>query len=133
MHPAACRLLTLWDGREVFGWLLHDLPVFRYRWAPVGLATRRQLRSLRLCPGGQEPYGVLVWRKGQRWAWLWRLDLAKPSRVPSPAQLNALDKAMTARRRCRDCGRDAGYCIPISDGRCFECSDGYVGLGWRSR
>jgi hypothetical protein len=121
LHPAASRWITLWDGREALGWDHHGLPVFRFRWAPSGLATRRQLRALRLCPGRQEPYALLVWRNGQRWAWLYRLDLAKPSRIPSPAQLNALDKAMTERRRCRQCKTVADYCIPTSDGRCVDC------------
>jgi hypothetical protein len=86
-----------------------------------GLATRRQLRALRMCPGGQEPYALLVWRGGKRWAWLYRLDLARPSRVPSSAQLNALDKAMQARRTCGQCRQVADYCIPTSDGRCLDC------------
>ena len=129
IHPAAARMLRLWDGREVFGWEHHGMPVFRFRWVPAGLATRRQLRALRLCPGGHEPYGLLVWRNGQRWAWLWRLDLARPSRVPSPAQLNALDKAMTARRRCRQCRAVVDYCVPTSDGRCVECM---TATSWRT-
>jgi hypothetical protein len=121
LHPAASRYITLWNGRDWLGWDLHGTPVFKYKWAPGGLATRRQLRAMRMCPGGQAPYAVLVWRNGQRWAWLYRLDLARPSRVPSPAQLNALDKAMEARRRCHLCGRVCDYCIPTSDGRCDLC------------
>ncbi|MGW1341787.1 RRQRL motif-containing zinc-binding protein [Kribbella sp. NPDC002412] len=76
---------------------------------------------MRMCPGGQEPYALLVWRGGKRWAWLYRLDLARPSRTASPAQLNALDKAMEARRTCQQCGRIEMYCIPTSDGRCNDC------------
>ena len=127
VHSAAVRWLTLWDGRQVLGWVLNGVPAFRFRWAPSGLATRRQLRQQRLCPGGQEPYAVLVWRHGQRWAWLYRLDLAKPSRPATLAKLTALDKAMAARRRCRACGRDAGYCVPVSDGRCVDCIDALSG------
>jgi hypothetical protein len=121
LHPAASRWITLWNSKQALGWDLHGTPVFKFRWAPTGLATRRQLRAKRMCPGGHEPYALLVWRNGQRWAWLYRLDLAKPSRVPSPARLNALDKAMEARRRCQFCGTVADYCIPTSDGRCVEC------------
>ncbi|GAA1571730.1 hypothetical protein GCM10009789_26610 [Kribbella sancticallisti] len=124
LHPAASQWITLWNGKQALGWNWHGTPVFRFKWAPAGLATRRQLRALRMCPGGHEPYAVLVWRNGQRWAWLYRLDLAKPSRVASPAQLNALDKAMEARRRCRLCGQVADHCIPTSDGRCVECMTG---------
>jgi hypothetical protein len=121
LHPAASRWIELWNGQQALGWDLHGTPVFRFRWAPAGLATRRQLRAMRMCPGGHEPYALLVWRNGHRWAWLYRLDLAKPSRVASPDQLNALDKAMRARRRCRLCGLVWDYCIPTSDGRCEAC------------
>ena len=124
---ATARWLTIWDGRQALGWLLNGVPAFRFRWAPSGLATRRQLREQRMCPGGHEPYAVLVWRHGQRWAWLYRLDLAKPSCPASVAKLAALHKAMAARRRCRACGQDAGYCVPVSDGRCVDCIDGYIG------
>jgi hypothetical protein len=121
LHPAASRWITLWHRGEWLGWDLHGTPVFKYKFAPGGLATRRQLRAMRMCPGGHEPYALLVWRNGKRWAWLYRLDLAKPSRVASPAQLNALDKAMEARRRCKLCGHLVDYCIPTSDGRCTDC------------
>jgi hypothetical protein len=123
LHPAASRWIELWNGKQALGWDLHGTPVFRFRWAPAGLATRRQLRAMRMCPGRQEPYALLVWRGGKRWAWLYRLDLARPSRVPSPAQLNALDKAMTARRTCQLCQSVTDYCIPTSDGRCLTCID----------
>lgn len=121
LHPAVSRWITLWNGKQALGWDYYGTPVFKYRWAPGGLATRRQLRAMRMCPGGQEPYAMLVWRNGQRWAWLYRLDLATASRPASPAQLNALDKAMRARRRCRLCGLVWDYCIPTSDGRCEAC------------
>ncbi|TKK74639.1 hypothetical protein FDA38_35245 [Kribbella jiaozuonensis] len=123
LHPAASRWIELWNGQQALGWDLHGTPVFKFRWAPGGLATRRQLRAMRMCPGGHEPYALLVWRNGQRWAWLYRLDLAKSSRTPSPAVLNALDKAMTARRTCGQCGREQTYCIPTSEGRCVDCID----------
>ena len=81
LHPAASRWIELWNGQQALGWDHHGTPVFRFRWAPAGLATRRQLRAMRMSPGGQEPYALLVWRNGKRWAWLYRLDLASPSRV----------------------------------------------------
>jgi len=113
---------VLWDGvwypspGQRFG-----LPSFRFRCAPTGLATRRQLRAAGLCPGRQAPVAVLTWRRGRRWAWLYRLDLARPQRPPSPARLRALDNAMAARRRCHTCQRDAGYCVPTSTRRCWPC------------
>ncbi|WP_432894603.1 RRQRL motif-containing zinc-binding protein [Kribbella sp. CA-245084] len=121
LHPAKSQWVELWNGKQALGWDYYGTPVFRFRWAPAGLATRRQLRAMRMSPGGHEPYALLVWRKGKRWAWLYRLDLAKPCRVPSPAQLNALDKAMEARRRCQLCRTVTDYCIPTSDGRCHAC------------
>lgn len=123
LHPAASRHIELWNGKFALGWDLNGTPVFKFKWAPGGLATRRQLRAMRMCPGGQEPYALLVWRGGQRWAWLYRLDLARPSRTASPDQLNALDKAMRARKTCGLCGQVRDYCIPTSDGRCVECID----------
>jgi hypothetical protein len=113
---------VVWDGiwypsvGRVFG-----LPAFRFRAAPSGLATRRQLRAAGLCPGGQEPVAVLTWRRSRRWAWLYRVDVAQPKRVPSPAQVAALGRAMTARRRCDACGTDAGFVLPTSDRRCGPC------------
>ncbi|MFF1823755.1 RRQRL motif-containing zinc-binding protein [Kribbella sp. NPDC058245] len=123
LHPARSIWVELWNGKYALGWDFHGTPVFKFRWAPGGLATRRQLRAMRMCPGGQEPYALLVWRKGKRWAWLYRLDLAKPSQPASPAKLNALDKAMAARRTCGQCHQKQTYCIPTSDGRCLDCID----------
>ena len=97
--------------------------MFRFRWAPAGLATRRQLRAMRMCPGGQEPYALLVWRNGQAVGVAVPARPRPPSRVPSPAQLNALDKAMQARRTCQLCRPVTDYCIPTSDGRCDDCID----------
>lgn len=28
---------------------------------------------------------------------------------------------MAARRRCRECGTDAGYCLPRATGTCWPC------------
>ncbi len=124
-HPALSRWITLWNGQQALGWDYHGTPAFRFKWAPAGLATRRQLRAMRMCPGGQKPYALLLIRRdGKRWAWLYRLDLAKPSRVATPAMLNAVDLMMRARRRCKLCRLVADYCIPTSDGRCVDCMSG---------
>ncbi|MGH3487467.1 MAG: RRQRL motif-containing zinc-binding protein [Actinopolymorphaceae bacterium] len=112
---------TLWDGRNVLCRWVDGQPAFRFRQAPTGLATRRQLRQAGLCPGGQPPYALLVWRRDDAWAALYRLDLAKPKRVPTPAQRAALAMAMEARRTCRECGEDVGYCVPTSTGTCWNC------------
>ena len=98
-----------------------DYPSFRWLCAPAGYATRRQLAALGLRPGGRQPVARIVWRKGRRWADLYVIHHAKPKRTPSPAQLRALDAAMRARRTCRTCGRDAGYCLPTSWPGCLDC------------
>jgi hypothetical protein len=105
------------------------------RGATEGLATRRQLRALGLSPGGHDPVGVLrckrcAYRPGQACihptrAWLYRLDLAVPKRVPTLAQEWALDRAMAARTTCPICRRRYIYCLPLrSLGSCLECHDG---------
>lgn len=98
-----------------------DFPSFRWLCAPAGYATRRQLAALGLRPGMQ-PVARIVWRRGERVAYLFPIHLAKPKRAPTARQLAALDKAMTARRTCRACGRDAGYCLPRSWSGCLDCT-----------
>lgn len=101
------------------------LPSYRWRLAPEGLATRRQLRALGLRPGGHDPVAELQRprrRRGPLVAYLYRIDHAKPVRPMTPARRAALAKAMTARRTCPNCRRDAGYCIPRSLGMCVTCA-----------
>jgi hypothetical protein len=102
-RPGPRAVVELWDGRwwPCAGFYA-QLPVFRFQWAPSGLATVRQLAAVRVRPGGQEVTAWLAWgrRSWPRWASLYRLDLAKPKRTPTPAQLEALAKATAARRRC---------------------------------
>lgn len=115
------------DGRVELGWLDHGLPSFRFGQAPSGLATRRQLREQGLCPGGQDICAQLVWDGGRQWAGLYRLDLARPKRRPSLPQRSALERAMAARRRCRECGTDAGYCLPRTTRLCWPCEQAAEG------
>jgi hypothetical protein len=98
--------------------------VFRYGWAPDGLATTRQLAAQGLRPGGQDVAGWLVWRRGNRagWAYLYRLDLAKPKRVMTEARWAAIARCNAAQRICPTCGRDDGYRIPRSLGECWPCA-----------
>ncbi|GAA5033783.1 RRQRL motif-containing zinc-binding protein [Actinopolymorpha pittospori] len=117
----AFRWVSLWDGRQWSARYVDGLPAFPFHHAPSGLLTRRQLRERGLCPGGQEPYALLVWRRDEAWASLYRLDLAKPKRTPTAGQRRALAKAMAARRTCRACGRDVGYCVPTSTRTCSTC------------
>ncbi|MFB6947749.1 RRQRL motif-containing zinc-binding protein [Streptomyces sp. NPDC060286] len=102
------------------------LPVYRWRLAPDGYATRRQLRALGLRPGGQDVAAQLERprrRRGPLVAYLYLVDRAKPVRPMTPAKWAALGKAMAARRTCPNCRRDAGYCIPPSLGMCVPCAD----------
>ena len=101
------------------------LPVFRWRLAPDGYATRRQLRARGLRPGGQDVAAQLERprrRRGPLVAYLYRVEDAKPVRPMTPAKWAALAKANTARRTCPACGRDAGYVIPTSLGMCVTCA-----------
>ncbi|MEU5394641.1 RRQRL motif-containing zinc-binding protein [Streptomyces tibetensis] len=101
------------------------LPVFRWRLAPDGYATRRQLRAQGLRPGGQQVAAQLERprrRRGPLVAYLYRVDLAKPVRPMTPGRWAALAKANAARRICPTCRTDAGYVIPPSLGMCAPCA-----------
>ncbi|MBZ6174129.1 hypothetical protein KVH24_15000 [Streptomyces olivaceus] len=101
------------------------LPVYRWRLAPDGYATRRQLRAAGLRPGGQDVAATVERprrRRGPLVAYLYRVDRAKPVRPMTPARRAALAKANAARRTCPQCRRDAGYVIPPSLGRCSACA-----------
>jgi hypothetical protein len=101
------------------------LPVYQWKFAPDGLATRRQLRAEGLRPGGQEVAAQLERPRRRREplvAYLYRVDDAKPVRPMTPAKWAALAKANTARRTCPSCARDAGYVIPASLGMCATCA-----------
>ncbi|MGW3587834.1 RRQRL motif-containing zinc-binding protein [Streptomyces fungicidicus] len=101
------------------------LPVYRWRLAPDGYATRRQLRALGLRPGGQDVAAQIERprrRRGPLVAYLYRVDLARTVRPMTPARRAALAKANAARRLCPTCRRDAGYVIPASLGTCVPCA-----------
>ncbi|MGW5305315.1 RRQRL motif-containing zinc-binding protein [Streptomyces griseoluteus] len=100
------------------------LPVYRWRLAPDGYATRRQLRAAGLRPGGQDVAAQLERPRRRRpplVAYLYRIDLAKPVRPMTPGRWAALAKANRARRICPRCRTDAGYVIPVSLGTCVPC------------
>ncbi|MGW7138793.1 RRQRL motif-containing zinc-binding protein [Streptomyces xanthophaeus] len=117
-----------WDPRgERFG-----LPTYPWNLAPLGLATRRQLREQGLRPGGQDVVAQVLWHSnryrrpgtpGIRSAYLYDVARAKPVRPMTAGRWAALAKAMRARRTCTACGMDAGYVIPASIGMCTTCMD----------
>ncbi|GGW41137.1 RRQRL motif-containing zinc-binding protein [Streptomyces xantholiticus] len=102
-----------------------QLPTYRWRQAPSGLATRRQLRDMGLRPGGHDPVAVIECRRGQRVAYLYRIDQAAPKYPMTLAKEAALDRAMAARQTCPHCQRRYHHCLPLKTlGSCLECHDG---------
>jgi hypothetical protein len=57
-----------------------------------------------------------------RFTYLYRADLALPSRQATPAQHAAIGKALRARRTCLTCGAEKPYYIPRSLGECLDCT-----------
>ncbi|MFD7977518.1 RRQRL motif-containing zinc-binding protein [Streptomyces sp. NPDC059071] len=105
---------------------MSGLPVYRWRLAPDGYATYRQLRAMGLRPGGQDVAAQLERprrRRGPLVAYLYRIDRAKPVRPMTPAKRAALERANASQRICPNCRRDAGYRIPRSLGMCVPCAD----------
>jgi hypothetical protein len=100
----------------------YGLPTFWWRGAPAGYATVRQLRAAGLRPGGQDIAAQVKWIGvgGERTAYLYRTDLAKPKRVATPRQRDAIDRALIARMRCPTCLITRNYFIPRSLG--LDCS-----------
>lgn len=103
------------------------VPTYPWKYAPEGMATRRQLRARGLRPGGQ-PIQAQVMRRSRRHpggvsvAYLYRLDQAAPVRPMTSRKWGALALAMLARRTCPNCRLDAGYCIPRCLGVCIPCA-----------
>jgi len=101
------------------------IPTFPWRYAPGDLATRRQLRSHGLRPGGQDIAAQVLRPRRRRdplTAYLYRVDLARPVRPMTPGMWRAHAAMMRARRTCPECRRDAGYVIPTSLGSCVTCA-----------
>jgi hypothetical protein len=104
----------------------HGLPTYPYHAVPAHLATRRQLRTAGLRPDGHSPVAQLLWwhrNRQRRVAYLYDATQAMPKRTATPAQLAAVDKALTARRTCHSCGQVKPYYIPRSLGSCLDCHD----------
>ncbi|GAA2509354.1 hypothetical protein GCM10010406_52250 [Streptomyces thermolineatus] len=100
------------------------LPTYPWRWAPEGMATRRQLRQMGLRPGGQEPAAQVVCRRGRRVGYLYRIDLALPVRPMTPAKELAVAKALAARSTCPVCRTTYSHCLPLRTlGSCAPCAD----------
>jgi hypothetical protein len=93
-----------WNGQHWPGTWRDGLPTFRWRDAPAGLATRRQLRKLGRSPNGHDIVAQVICRRGRRWAGLYLLDRTRPSPGATERQLENLAKANRARlERVRNC------------------------------
>jgi len=124
------QVTTVDDGRTLHAVLCRGfrdaLPVFGWGEAPSVLLTRSQLRDAGLRPNGQDPKGLLVFRHHKPYARetvaeLFSVELAAPRRTPTPAQLQALQHAMRARRVCVHCTVEQDYCVPTSTRQCWAC------------
>ncbi|MEV7076644.1 RRQRL motif-containing zinc-binding protein [Streptomyces sp. NPDC093990] len=111
------------------------LPEYDRGACPDHLATRRQLRDLRVSPGGHAPVGILRCarcRYTPHWscthrtrAFLYDLALGVPKRTPTLAQEWALDRAMAARQTCPKCLTRYYACLPLrTQGHCDPCELG---------
>lgn len=102
----------------------YGIPTYPWRSAPDGMATRRQLAADGLRPGEPQPAAMILWRQWRRdaVAYLYTVARARPKRVPTPAQRDALARALAARRTCPRCRYDVGYCLPKRIGVCLECA-----------
>ncbi|GIF66742.1 hypothetical protein Ais01nite_47770 [Asanoa ishikariensis] len=102
----------------------YGIPTYWWRGAPPGYATRRQLRADGLAPGGQTVAAQVMWAGvgGVRVAYLYRVDLARPKRVATPRQRQAISRALRARRICPSCRCERPYYIPRSLGECLDCA-----------
>lgn len=100
----------------------YGLPTYPYKFAPDGLATLRQLRAKGLRPGGQEPAAQILWRRGKRKAYLYVVASALPKRTATPAQREAIGRALQARRTCPTCQQVKPYYISRRHGECLDCT-----------
>ncbi len=116
----------------------YGIPTYPWQCAPAGLATRRQLAAIGLRPAWQPVAAQVMWHSSRSRcrpgvAHLYRVELARPKRVPSAAQLAALRKALAARRTCPECGQDAGYVLPRHWDKCLACAETAMADEMRAR
>jgi ribosomal protein L37AE/L43A len=117
--------IELWDGTHTWCHGYREgLPWWRWGGAPRGLRTRSQVHAAgRRLARGQDPCGLIVWRRGKRTAALYRLDQTVPSRRKTPALLASVEAMERARRTCRDCGETYDYRMPTSTKTCWPCME----------
>ena len=117
--------------RAVFADPAANPPLYPWRGAPDGLATRAQLRAMGLRPGRQGVQALVVWNSrrggrprvdGLRYAELFAVDRARPRITVSPAKAAALEAALAARMTCPACGINRGYVPSARLGKCNDCA-----------
>lgn len=107
----------------------HDgYPVLTWGWADRRvLATVRQLRARGLRPGGQDAVAVLLFqhhRPARRtdFARLYLIDRALPKRTATPAQREAIARALRVRRTCTGpCGQLQDHYLSTISRMCGAC------------
>jgi hypothetical protein len=114
-------VVQLWDGRHVLARREDGLPTFGFGAAPTGLATRRQLRAAGMRPGGHDPVAQIKWKRGRRWAALYRIDLAVAVRPMTAARWAAHEAMMRARRFCFTHEAFVDHCVRGSFKQCRDC------------
>jgi hypothetical protein len=106
-------------------------PLYPWRGAPDGLATRAQLRAMGLRPGRQGVQALVVWPSrrggrprvdGLRYAELFAVDRARPRITVTSARAAALGAALAARMTCPACGVNRGYVPSARLGKCNDCA-----------
>ncbi|MEU5108206.1 RRQRL motif-containing zinc-binding protein [Streptomyces sp. NPDC021354] len=91
--------------------------------SPDEWATPRQLTARGLRPGGQPVARQIAWRtrRGDRFAYLYRVEQALPKRPMTEARWASIHKATRARRICPTLQT---YEIPRRYGVCNDCPGG---------
>ena len=118
-----------WNGRTAFARGLRDgLPVFGWREAPTGLATRRGLRALGLSRRGLDPVALLQFGhrrpyRREEVAELYLIADAKPVLPMTAAEWDAHEAMMRARRTCRTCRRVVDHYVRGPKRQCSTCYD----------
>jgi len=118
------------EGRVLTRGTEDGLPVLGWGHADRGeLATVRQLRAMGLRPGGAAPVALLAFghrepgRREVEHARLYAITDAVPKRDATPAQREAIDKALAARRTCTDCGEEQDHYLSTTMRCCTPCAD----------
>ncbi|MPZ67345.1 MAG: hypothetical protein GEU83_18195 [Pseudonocardiaceae bacterium] len=129
-RPYVWQTVPWSDGQILTRGSVDGLPALTWGRADrEALATARQLRELGLRPAGADPVAVLVFghrREGRRpveYASLYRIDEAAPKRTATPAQREAIERALGARRTCQRCGQQQDYYLSTRSRMCGPCSE----------